>query len=88
LAKILETFIDKELQAWIQMFPPDFYRELFRLRGLGFKAGSVKRPQYLGNLTNDIVYQRLAPGVLDELKRVTEGRQGSPQARVRLSRSP
>jgi hypothetical protein len=71
LAKILETFIDKELQAWIQTFPPDFYRELFRLRGLEFKAGSVKRPQYFGSLTNDIVYQRLAPGVLDELKRMT-----------------
>jgi hypothetical protein len=32
---------------------------------------SVKRPQYFGVLTNDIVYKRLAPGVLDELKRVT-----------------
>ena len=71
LAKILEAFIDKELQAWVRTFPTDFYRELFRLRGLDYSKGSVQRPQYFGKLTNDIVYQRLAPGVLAELKRVT-----------------
>jgi hypothetical protein len=31
----------------------------------------VKRPQYFGVLANDVVYKRLAPGVLEELKRVT-----------------
>ncbi|GAA0254682.1 hypothetical protein GCM10010492_64350 [Saccharothrix mutabilis subsp. mutabilis] len=71
LAKILEAFIDKELQAWVRTFPDDFYRELFRLRGLEFPMDTVKRPQYFGRLTNDIVYKRLAPGVLEELKRVT-----------------
>jgi len=71
LAKILEAFIDKELQPWVQTFPADYYEELFRLRGLEYPTASVKRPQYFGVLTNDIVYKRLAPGVLDELKRVT-----------------
>jgi len=60
----------KELRKWVKIFPADFYRELFRLRGLPYK-GSVKRPQYVGHLTNDLVYSRLAPGVLDELRRVT-----------------
>lgn len=71
LAKILESFIAKELQQWVQTFPGDYYRELFRLRGLEFPTDTVRRPQYFGLLTNDIVYKRLAPGVLDELKRVT-----------------
>jgi hypothetical protein len=70
LAKILETFIDKELQAWVQTFPNDYYKEIFRLRGLDYPQATVQRPQYFGHLTNDIVYKRLAPGVLDELKRV------------------
>ena len=70
LAKILEAFIAKELQPWVRTFPPDFYRELFRLRGLPYPASTVKRPQYFGHITNDIVYRRLAPGVLDELKHV------------------
>lgn len=69
LAKILEEFIDRELQPYLATFPVDFYKELFRLRGLPWKATSA-RPQYFGKLTNDIVYRRLAPGVLEELKRV------------------
>lgn len=71
LAKILEAFIAKELQAYIDAFPRDFYQEMFRLRGLEYPRDSVKRPQYFGYLTNDIIYKRLAPGVLDELKRIT-----------------
>jgi hypothetical protein len=71
LAQILEAFIAKELQAYVQTFPDDFYSELFRLRGLAYPTETVKRPQYFGHLTNDIVYKRLAPGVLDELKRIT-----------------
>ncbi len=71
LALILEQFIAEELRAWVQTFPDDFYREMFRLRGLDYPQFNVKRPQYFGTLTNDLVYKRLAPGVLDELKRVT-----------------
>jgi hypothetical protein len=70
LAKILEAFVAKELRRWVKTFPADFYRELFRLRGIPY-TGSVKRPQYIGHLTNDLVYSRLAPCVLDELRRVT-----------------
>ncbi|MFN8927714.1 MAG: P63C domain-containing protein, partial [Rhodospirillales bacterium] len=68
LATILEAFIAKELQPYIRTFPGEFYDELFRLRGLQFPKDKVKRPQYFGHLTNDIVYARLAPGILKELK--------------------
>lgn len=83
LAEILETFVAKELQAWVQTFPTDYYREMFRLRGLPFSSESVKRPQYFGVLTNDIVYKRIAPGVLDELKRVQrKGSTGKPRDKL------
>lgn len=72
LSRILNAFIEKELQPWTRTFPPDFYKEMFRLRGVSYDPSSVKRPQYFGVLTNDIVYARLAPGVLDELKRVKQ----------------
>jgi len=71
LARILEAFIAKELRPWVRTFPTDFYQELFRLRGLNYERDSVQRPQYFGCLTNDIVYKRLAPGVLTELKKLT-----------------
>lgn len=82
LATILEAFIAKELQPWVQTFPTDYYQELFRLRGLDFQKDSVRRPQYFGVLTNDIVYKRIAPGVLEELKRVTpRNEDGRPKAK-------
>jgi hypothetical protein len=82
LSRILEAFIAKELQPYIQTFPTDFYSEMFRLRGLEYPNSSVKRPQYFGILTNDIVYKRLAPGVLDELKKVTpRSEAGRPKAK-------
>ncbi len=71
LAKILEKFIAKELQPWVPTFPNVFYQELFRLRGLEFPRETVKRPQYFGHLTNDIIYDRLAPGIRDELSNTT-----------------
>ena len=81
LSKILEAWIAKELQAWVQTFPQEFYENMFRLRGLEFSSTSVKRPQYFGHLTNDVVYKRLEPGVLKELKRVTpRNESGRPTA--------
>ncbi|WP_344814656.1 P63C domain-containing protein [Microlunatus aurantiacus] len=71
LARILELYVAKELQAWVTTFPPDYYSELFRLRGLDYPTDKVQRPQYFGHLTNDIVYKRLAPGVLEELRKQT-----------------
>jgi hypothetical protein len=71
LATILQAFIAKELQPWVHTFPEDFYSNLYRLRGMNYPADSAKRPQYFGHLTNNIVYQRLAPKVLDELKKAT-----------------
>jgi hypothetical protein len=71
LAKILEEFIAKELQPWVRTFPEEYYDNLFRLRGLNFPRDTVKKPQYFGHLTNDIIYKRLAPGVLEELRNVT-----------------
>lgn len=82
LTKILEAFIAKELQPYITTFPGDFYSEMFRLRGLDYPSTSVKRPQYFGVLTNDVVYKRLAPGVLNELKKVTPRTEsGRPKAK-------
>ena len=42
----------------------------------------MQRPRYFGLLTNDIIYKRLAPGVLAELQRVTpRNDEGRPTAK-------
>lgn len=86
LAKILEQFIAKELQPYIRLFPAEFYENLYRLRGLEFPRDTGKRPQYFGHLTNDIVYARLAPGVLEELKRVVPHRESGKGRKYSFTR--
>lgn len=71
LSKILEEFIAKELKPWVKTFPISYYTELCKLRNIPYTAGSTQLPQYFGHLTNNIVYKRLAPGVLAELKNIT-----------------
>jgi len=70
LARILEAFIAKDLRKWVKTFPAEFYKEMFRLRKWDFSETSGARPAVVGHLTNDLVYRRLAPGVLDELRRL------------------
>lgn len=71
LAKIFEAFIDNELQDWIKTFPDDYYKELFRLYGMKYppENGKVKRPGFFGHVTNRVVYKKLAPEILPELKK-------------------
>lgn len=71
LEEILDKFISKELRKWAKTFPDEFYEHMFKLRGWQYIPFSVKRPGVVGKYTNDLVYERLAPGVLKELKRIT-----------------
>lgn len=70
LHKLLELFIAKELLPWTRRFPDEFYREMFRLRNWkAFDHNAAQGPRFAGKLTNQLVYERLPPGVLSELQR-------------------
>lgn len=68
LAKIFSTFLAKERQKWTQTFPLDFYKEIYRLRGWKFEPWNTKRPSVVAAWTDDFVYDRLAPGLTEELR--------------------
>jgi len=73
LQKILDKYLTDEWAKWTKTFPDEFYQQLFRLRGIPYPPpGKHKnwRPSYVGHWTNDIVYSRLAPGVLKKLKKL------------------
>ncbi|SFN65770.1 P63C domain-containing protein [Xenorhabdus japonica] len=71
LAKILEAFVAKELKPWVSTFPADYYEGLFKIYGLEYPPVGQKnwRPGFIGNVTNNVVYSRLAPDFLPELKK-------------------
>lgn len=67
LEELLEEFLSAELRKWVKTFPASYFRELCRIRHVAYR-GDMKLPQYFGHLTNDVVYSRLAPKVLEALK--------------------
>ena len=74
LAKILEQFIARELRPYIKTFPLDFYKQIYRLRGWVYPPQHNRHNSVLGKLTNNLVYDRLAPGVRDALHDATPRR--------------
>ena len=69
LQKILDKYLRKEYAAWARRFPIEFYEELFRLKGWSLDKKTMKMPGVVGRYTNDIIYDRLAPGILEELRK-------------------
>ena len=87
LAKILEAFVTKELQPWLKTFPDDYYVELFRLYQLPYPpiGNPTWRPGFFGHITNSVVYDRLAPGLLPELKRLASREERKARLHQHLS---
>jgi len=83
LQEILDEFIAKELRPWVKTFPDEFYKEVFRLNRWPYDPTSIKRPQVIGRWTNDVIYDRLAPGVRQELHELVErDEKGRPKHRL------
>lgn len=68
LQALLDKYLLQEHAAWAKRFPDEFYRQMFRLKGWEFPTPSGARPGVVGKYTLDIVYERIAPGLVDELK--------------------
>lgn len=70
LEEILNKYISESLRKWTPTFPDDYFGQMFRLKGWSAPKFPTARPGIVAHYTNDIVYSRLAPGVLDELQRL------------------
>lgn len=68
LQSLLDKYLLKEYAAWAKCFPDEFYKEMFRLRGWEYPNPNNGKPGVVGKYTNDLVYERLAPGLLEELQ--------------------
>ena len=68
LNKVLDKYLRNKRVEWSKQFPDEFYHQIFRLREWEWRGMKVNRPQVVGRYTNDIVWSRLAPGVLEELE--------------------
>lgn len=67
LQEILKRYLSDELLVYAKTFPMEFYKQVFRLKGWNWNAGRMS--PILGAIVNNLVYARLAPGVLEELRK-------------------
>lgn len=69
LQAYLEKLISKELAAWVKKFPDEFYENIYKLRGWTWPGMGKNRYSVVGTYTRDLVFERIAPGLLPELER-------------------
>lgn len=63
----LSTYINDEAKKWVKTFPDQFFEDIYKMRHWTWDK-SVGKPQFLGKIINDIVYERIAPLVYKKLK--------------------
>lgn len=77
LQRLLAAYLSPERLKWAARFPSEFYTQIYRLWGWRPAQGTKRTPE-VGKLTNKLVYDKLPPGVLEELKRRNPKAPGKP----------
>jgi hypothetical protein len=67
LQRILSTYINKTLLKWCKRFPDHFFEKYKIMYGL---RKEDRIPSHVGCFINKNIYNELAPGVLDELRKL------------------
>jgi hypothetical protein len=80
LEEYLRKFLAENLRRWVRTFPGDYFKHLCRLKGVPLRP-DMKLPQYFGHLTNDLIWRRIAPGLLRALKERRSER-GNPRNKL------
>lgn len=88
LQQILAKYVSQEYLEWAKRFPDEFYIQLFRLRDWGeFKKAGQKMPGVVGKYANQLVYDQLPEGVLEELRNRTPKSEKSGKYTMKLHQS-
>jgi hypothetical protein len=68
LEEILNKYLAEELRKYTKTFPDSYFAEVFRLKKWRIPVSKQARPGAFAMLTNNVVYERLALGLLEELQ--------------------
>lgn len=69
LGEYLNKILNKELAAWAKKFPDEFYENIYKLKNWEWHGMRKNHYSIVANYTNNLIYERIAPGLLDELKK-------------------
>lgn len=76
LNRILSVYLADERLKWAKRFPDEFYKQIYRLKGWRWPNHGSRTP-FVGRITNAIVYEKLPPGVLEELQTRNPTKEGT-----------
>jgi hypothetical protein len=69
----LRTYFDqvlkRDLAVWFKRFPDEFYENIYKLKGWEWPGMKKNRYSVVGTYTNDLVWERIVPGLKEELNR-------------------
>ena len=68
LQAYLESVLRADLAAWTKRFPDEFYENIYKLKNWPWPGMKKNRFSVVAHYTRDLVYERLGPGVLQELE--------------------
>ncbi|WP_438396513.1 P63C domain-containing protein [Caballeronia sp. DA-9] len=68
LQQYLQMLVRKELAVWAKKFPDEYYENIYKLRGWTWPGMGKNRYSVVAHYTRDLVYERMAPGLLKDLE--------------------
>lgn len=69
LQKFFKEALRENAGQWVKTFDDRFFEMIYKMRGWNW-TGVSRHPGVVGIWINDIVYERLAPAILNELRRL------------------
>ena len=59
----MQMLLRPEPTDWTKQFPDEFFEQIYRLHGWPWRGRGVNPPQIVGHYINDLLWDRLAPGI-------------------------
>jgi len=84
LEKLLAVYLSEEKLKWAKTFPDEFYKQIYRLKAWQYPGTGTKRSPFIGKITNEIVYDKLPPGVLPKLRELNPKIENTHRRRWKL----
>ena len=75
-AQRLHQYLAIELQPYVRTFPLEFYQHIYRLNGWN-DINITDRPGVVGKMTNELIYDRITPGLRESLERLNPKQQNT-----------
>lgn len=67
LQEFLKRALQDEAAKWVKTFQDEFFEMIFKMKGWNW-GNTVRRPGVVGHYINDLVYSRIAPNVIEDLR--------------------